>query len=266
MRKMKTKKVIIVVLSCLAFTATAQTALAEGVGVGAEIQFSDRPDEGNGIKDPENPDVIVDPSIINGSQGSLRIDFVPELNFGASKIAERNIVFPANAQQFKGETTARGQFVQVSDYRSNPTGWTLQLRQEEQFKKLEEKKHILKGAVLSFDNSWTNSKKAQSLSPKVSKEVIRLNNIGETYNLAEADLGNGGGTWSIVFGASDENTSGQAGTLSPKLDDQGKSIIDETVNKNAFINNAVQLAVPEATEKKAGTYTTVLTWIISELP
>lgn len=264
--QINTKRLAALFLCCMTLVVTTQTASAEGVEAGIEIQFSDRPDEGDGIRDPENVDVIVDPPRINKTEGRLRFDFVPELNFGASEISNKNIVFPVNAQQFKDETTARGQFIQLSDYRDNPTGWTLQLRQETQFKSEAQEGAVLKGAVLSFDNSWTNSKKDASLAPKVSKEVIRLNNIGETYNLAEAAFGNGGGTWSIVFGASENNPNGQAATVSAKVDEQNKPVIDEAVNKAAYINSAVQLTVPAATEKQPGTYSTVLTWMISELP
>ncbi|WP_430607173.1 hypothetical protein IGJ55_000303 [Enterococcus sp. AZ170] len=264
---MQSKKIILAgfLFSFLIGTLTPLNVLAENnekFDGDVDLKFSGREDVRDGIKDPENPDVTVDTGVSNGTQGLLRIDFVPQLNFGKSKVENKKVVFPVNAQQFEDGTSARGQFIQVSDYRPNPTGWTLQVRQEDQFKSAENNR--LKGAVLSFDHSWTNSKADGSKAPNVSKEVIHLNNIGETYDLAKANFGAGGGTWSIVFGASAENSSGQQATLTPKLDKQGKPVMDQ--NKNIYSNTAVKLAIPEAEEIKAGTYSTVLTWIISELP
>ncbi|WP_430597942.1 WxL domain-containing protein [Enterococcus sp. AZ177] len=264
MMQIKKKTLTLLFFSFFLGTLTPSTVLAESVDGDVNVEFSGRKDVKSGVKDPENPDEAVDPGIANGTQGPLRIDFVPQLDFGKGKVVNKKVIFPVNAQQFKGSTTSRGQFIQVSDYRPNPTGWALQIRQEEQFKSAEN--NTLKGAILSFDNSWTNSKTNAAQAPDVSKEVIHLNNIGETYDLAKAEFGKGGGTWSIVFGASGENSSGQKATLAPKLDDQGKPVIDQKLKKNIYSNSAVKLAIPEAEEIKAGTYSTVLTWIISELP
>ncbi|MBL1227635.1 WxL domain-containing protein, partial [Enterococcus sp. BWR-S5] len=201
------------------------------------------------------------------TDGPLRIDFVPTLNFGRNKITKSERLFSANAQLFHGDTPARGNFVQVSDYRGTGAGWTLQVRQEEQFTNNQTLNHQLKGAVLSFDSSWANSVRPQASGPTVKKEVIRIENIGATYTLAEAGKDKGEGTWAINFGASSENTNGMANTLSPSLDAEGNQVLDPTFdNKPVSKNSAVTLSVPTEIMIDPVPYTTVLTWTLSELP
>ncbi len=241
---------------------------AEELTPDMEIGFSDRVDEGDGIKDPENPTITVKPKETStASKERLRIDFAPQLSFSSGEVTDKDSEYTVKAQMFEDEKiVARGNFIQVSDYRSNPTGWLLQLRQEKQFVNTVKNGSTLEGAVLSFDNSWTNSKKSAEYSPRVSKEIIRLTNVGETYNIAKAEIGEGGGTWAITFGASDQNKNEKNPTLVPMVDDNGKPIMDPSLDKQLYTNSAVKLSIPGATKKEPGTYTTVLTWIISELP
>lgn len=231
----------------------------------AAIELTEIPDE-QGIRDPENPGTLVDPGPSPSTQGRLRIDFVPQLNFGQYAITNKDMTYPVNAQLFKDSTPARGNFIQVSDYRGGLQGWTLQVRQESQFKNETAKNPELNGAVISFDKSWVNSTRDQSEAPIVSKEIIRLSNIGETYNLADAKQGTGFGTWSISFGASAENKSSVASTLSPRLL-KDKPVLDPAFNNQQVQeNSAITLSVPGATKRDPVPYSTVLTWIIAELP
>lgn len=218
------------------------------------------------VYDPENPGKVVDPGESPSTNGLLRIDFVPTLSFGRNQIGKGDQVFSANAQLFHDDTNARGNFVQVSDYRATKAGWTLQLRQETQFKNDQTLNHELKGAVLSFDKSWVNSIRETATGPSVKKEVIRLENIGDTYTLAQAEPGKGEGSWAITYGASEENTDGQDNTLTPSLDASGNPVIDPTFNKPVSKNSAVTLTLPEGISIDPVPYTTVLTWILSELP
>ena len=225
-----------------------------------------QPEQETGIRDPENPGAIVDPGDSPSTTGDLRIDFVPQLNFSNYALSDKDMTYPVNAQLFKDQTGPRGNFVQVSDFRPGSQGWTLQVRQETQFKNDQAKNPQLNGAVISFDKSWVNSTRDLKGAPIVMKEIIRLNNIGETYNLAEAKPGTGHGIWSIAFGASDENKTGQQNTLSPRLLKE-KPVLDPTFdNKQVHENSAVQLSIPGATKKDPVEYSTVLTWTIAELP
>lgn len=218
------------------------------------------------VQDPEDNKVIVNPGDSPRTEGDLRIDFVPYLSFSTAEIKNDLSVLPVNAQLFHDSTKARGNFIQVTDQRETPSGWTLQLRQETQFKQLMKEGAELKGATISFDHTWTNSTTNSQYSPEVSKEVIQMNHVGETYTMATAQAEHGMGTWSIIFGASNENTNGQQSTVFPRLDNAGKAIEDPVFNKPSYVNNAVNLTIPKTSEKEAGTYSTVLTWIVAELP
>ncbi|MBO0421310.1 WxL domain-containing protein [Enterococcus plantarum] len=216
--------------------------------------------------DPEHPEQLADPGPSPTTDGALRFDFVPQLNFWTNAISDTDQSYYANAQLFKDDTGVRGNFIQLSDYREQKSGWQLQLRQETQFKNTATEKE-LKGAVISLDKSWANSTTSKDQVPLVSKEVIHLDSIGETYNLANAEIGKGSGSWSIIFGASIDNDQNQKDTLIPRLDEKGNPLLDPDFgNKPIFENTAVSLNVPGKTKKEPGNYQTVITWILSELP
>ncbi|MFD2305179.1 WxL domain-containing protein [Enterococcus termitis] len=227
------------------------------------ICFEGKPDRQ--IVDPEHPEVVADPGESPSTDRALRIDFVPKLIFQRAKISDQDQMYYVNAQLFKDSTGPRGNFIQVSDFREKNTGWLLQVKQNVQFKNEHGKE--LKGAMLSLDQSWANSMMDQATAPVVSKEVIKLMNIGETYNLAEAKPDKGVGTWSIIFGASVNNSQKRTDTLKPKLDEKGLPVHDPIFNNQPiYENQAVSLFVPGKPSKQPGNYQTVLTWILSELP
>jgi hypothetical protein len=248
-----------------AVTAFGDSGIHQNEG-DAQIELKRFKEKESIIRDPENPTIQVDPGETPQTKGDLRIDFVPKLNFSTVVITDKDALFPVNAQLFHDKTQARGNFVQVSDYRDNPAGWTLQVRQEQQFKHTTQAGAELKGAVISLDQIWTNSTKAASLGPTVSKEVIRMSNIGETYNLAQAQSDKGSGTWSIIFGASESNKNDRPTSLKLRKDASGKTVRDPIFKKPVYSNDAITLSVPKETEKQTGAYTTVLTWILAELP
>ncbi|MHC5228298.1 WxL domain-containing protein [Enterococcus sp. LJL99] len=218
------------------------------------------------IRDPEHPENEVDPGETPQTKGDLRFDFVPNLNFDTVKMTKDSAKFSVNAQLFHDNTTARGNFIQISDYRDNAAGWTLQVRQENQFKNKDRLGVELKGAVISLDQAWTNSIYDKSLAPNVSKEVIRMNNIGDTYSLAQANENQGFGTWSVIFGASSENVNDRSNSLSQRKNEFGKELIDPIFKKPVMMNDAISLSVPKGAVTEAGSYSTVLTWILAELP
>ncbi|MFD2308698.1 WxL domain-containing protein [Enterococcus termitis] len=218
------------------------------------------------IVDPEFPDRSVNPGPGPATEGPLRIDFISKFDFFENKISNKNETYYGNAQLFLDDTSARGNFIQITDNRETGSGWLLQVRQEHQLK--EETKNIeLDGAMVSLDYSWTNSWNNKSNSPTVSKDVIEIKNIGEVYNLASASKGAGEGTWLINFGASNQNEAGVEDTLSKRVDKNGKPIVDSTFNdKEVHQNRGLKLFVPGGTKKSPGSYQTTFTWILSELP
>ncbi|MDN3675927.1 WxL domain-containing protein [Flavobacterium paronense] len=218
------------------------------------------------VIDPEHPGESADPGGSPYTTGDLRIDYVPKFEFWKVKRVKTDQVYYGNAQLFHGNTGVRGNYIQLSDYRATGGGWTLQVRQETQFRNEGTINKELKGAVISLDKSWANST-SSSTAPLVSKEVIQMNRIGETYNLAEAKKGTGEGTWAIIFGATNDNSQKMKNTLVPKLDSKGNPVVDSNFeNKPIYENTALSLSIPGATKKDLVTYQTVITWILSELP
>lgn len=216
--------------------------------------------------DPENPDQEVDPGPSPSTDGLLRLDFVFQLNFGKNKLSNIDKIYTANAQLFYSETEARGNYIQVTDDRATGTGWTLQVRQEQPFVSVDDPSDELKGAFISFDNAWANSTMEKEYTPTLQTDVIQLDKVGTTYDLATAGPDKGYGTWAIQFGASSENKAGQTETLEPLVDENGNAEIDPNYKKQIYKNSAVTFFVPGSAEKKSGKYQTVLTWIIGELP
>lgn len=244
--------------------ANVAHAEATQTGTGAvEFQGEYNP----GLRDPENPGTIVDPGPSPSTTGDLRLDFVPQFNFWAHSTTATADVYYGNAQLFRDDTSARGNYVQVSDYRGTGKGWLLQVRQETQFRNESAQNKELKGAVISLDQSWASSTRDSKEAPLVSKDVIKIDNIGQTYNLAEAKAGTGQGTWLITFGASTNNKQGLKETLSPRVDSEGNPFVDPDFdNKTVYENSALNLTIPTATKKDPVSYQTVISWILSELP
>ncbi|MBP1046186.1 WxL domain-containing protein [Enterococcus sp. BWM-S5] len=218
------------------------------------------------VVDPEDPEEPADPGDTPSTDGYLRLDFVPKLDFGRNKVSDKDQAYEVNAQLFHSDTNARGNYVQVTDSRATGAGWTLQVRQETEFTSVNNSEDVLKGAFLSFDKAWANSTMDQKYAPSFQQDVIELDKIGMTYNIATAEQGKGYGTWMIEFGASEENTAGLASTLTPLVDESGNAVMDATFNKQVHKNSAITFFVPGSVEKKPVHYQTVLTWIIAELP
>lgn len=218
--------------------------------------------------DPENPGEIVDPGPSPSINSSLRIDFVSSLDFGKVKIKDKNRVYPALAQNFYGNTEPRGSYVQISDRREIKSGWTLQLKQEIQFRHTQtknKKEQDLTGTVLSLDNGWANSITGNP-KPEVYRNTILLNNIGQSYEVATSKKDVGKGIWTINFGASIDNQNGQKDTLIPALNEKGEVIMDSVFQKPAYYNSAITLSIPDSIKIYPVQYQTELTWILSELP
>ncbi len=216
--------------------------------------------------DPEHPEEVVEPGgEIIKTDGPLRLDLIPKLVFGAQAISQEDRTYIANAQLFYGKTSARGNYIQVTDQRGSLNGWQLLVRQETQFRNEQAKNKELKGAVLSLDNQWANSVSEWNSRPTIVKDAIKLDEIGTSYPIAIAEPGQGGGTWTIEFGSSGE-IEGIPNTLEPMMNRDGTPVTDLTVDgKPMYKNHAITLFVPGKTLKDPVKYTTVLTWTIAEL-
>lgn len=255
---------LIILLGVAEIATPTVTAVANSISNQGQIQFEAilPPPE---IVDPEKPIKPVDPGPTPSTKGYLRIDFVPKLNFGRNKLSKQDQTYSAYAQLFHGDTTARGNFVQVTDSRLNGEGWKLQVRQESLF--TSNTGDALKGAYISLNKAWANSIFDSQYAPSIQTDVIKLDKIGITYELATAEKNQGYGTWSIEFGASAENQAGLAPTLHPVVDESGKALVDPAFeNKQLYKNDAVTFFMPSSKKLKPGYYQTVITWLLAELP
>lgn len=218
--------------------------------------------------DPETPGEEVNPGEDNSTTGALRFDFVSSLDFGDAKITDSNRIFYARGQLFHSDTPARGSYIQITDERENADGWTLQVKQNYQFRNdvvQESSEQELTGAVLSFDKGWANAINTSKM-PTVTRDTINISNINNSYEVARAASGNGYGTWTIEFGASGSNQNDQGNTLTPLVDETGAPIMDELYQKQAYQNSAISLTIPDATKIYPVQYETELTWLLAELP
>lgn len=254
-------------LSIVVFLLAGIPAKAEPASLTQKGSVSVLGGESSGIVDPENPFTPADPGKSPSTKGPLRIDYVSPLNFGEAQIKKKNRVYSSLAQQFHNEVGPRGSYIQITDQRTQSTGWTLQVKQETQFNNAIIQKNAekeLKGAILSLDKGWANSS-SPSEAPTVTRETIALS-IGSAQEVATASAGKGRGVWTIAFGASNTNKSKQDTTLSPLLDKKGKAVRDQEYQKAAYSNSAITLSVPENTKIYPVQYETKITWLLAELP
>ncbi|HCM88376.1 MULTISPECIES: WxL domain-containing protein [Vagococcus] len=210
------------------------------------------------IVDPEDPEVIVDPGTGPSTSGSLRIDYVSPLDFGKVKLTKSNRNYHALASKIGKTDNYRGSFIQISDFREKSSGWSLQVKQDQQFKTNDYDE--LKGAVLSLDKGWANSSSTKD-APTVTRDTLEINNIGEVYDVARATKGGGGGVWSINFGASKDNDDNQPSTITESKKSDSKEKVESVIK-----NSAVSLSIPDSTKVLPKEYQTKITWILAETP
>ncbi|OXS66993.1 cell surface protein [Lysinibacillus sp. KCTC 33748] len=208
------------------------------------IQFKQNDGEGSVTPpvdptDPGNPDPVdpVDPTgpTKPGTPGPLSIDYASSLDFGTQDITSANKTYYAKAQKF-GKRGDGPNYVQVSDTRGTDAGWSLQVKQDGQFKTETGKE--LAGAEITFKNAWVNTA-SESPIPSISKKTFSLKPEGNgvVEDIMTAKVGEGNGTYVLVFGE------------------------DQTAA------DSIELFVPGKTTKYAGEqYSTSLTWTLTDTP
>lgn len=217
----------------------------------------------SGIIDPEHPEVVVNPGDGPSTTGSLRIDYISSLNFGSENLNKSDRKFDSLAQLFMDDTSARGYFVQISDFRPDD-GWELQLTQKAQFNSSiiqDSENRYLKGAVLSFDKGWANTN-GTSNAPLVTRDAVSLDSLDMAYTIATAGANEGKGSWTIAFGSSEKNPQGKETTLTPFKDKQGNAVTNPNYDKPEFKNSAISLTVPKETKIYPVEYSTTLQWTL----
>jgi hypothetical protein len=188
--------------------------------------------------DPGVPVDPVDPTDPNGpnpgTPGPLSIDYASSLDFGKQKITSTTQTYKAKAQKFKGRDDGPN-YVQVTDNRGTEKGWSLQVKQNGQFKSTLGKE--LNGAEITFKNGWVNTASASPI-PSITKSTFSLTPEGNgvAENIMSAKAGEGSGTYLLVFG--DKATAAES----------------------------IELSIPGQTTKYAEKYSTSLTWTLTDVP
>lgn len=200
------------------------------------------------VPDPERP----------GTDGLLRFDRVPVLDFGTAEIKGQTVVqdvledvYTEKKESGTGETFYTAPTVLVTDVRSTYSGWNVGLAMTEFKGSVAEEK--LAGATITLNNAAINSYSGindASLAPTslITEDGIELN--GEAQTFMTADAAKGMGQWGASF-----------------FDGVGLPLINRGTEDNRKTSNAIQLTIPATASKKEGAnYTSVLTWTLTDTP
>ncbi|MFT9820299.1 WxL domain-containing protein [Lysinibacillus sp. NPDC056185] len=199
--------------------------------------------------DPEKPVDPVDPIDPGvppgpGTGGPLGIDFVSNLDFGINEISNKNKIYYANAQFIRsgGESKYVPNYVQISDSRGLNAGWTLTVKQEDQFSNANTQNKKLTGAQIKFESPAVTGK--TQVTPPKAEEITLV--PGTDSLVMSAGPNEGAGLWVNLWGTVDEMTNAEG----------------QKVQKN----KAISLSIPGKTPKDTVTYSTKLTWNLSDVP
>lgn len=208
--------------------------------------------------DPENPVNPVDPTDPDGpnpgTNGPLSIDYASSLDFGVNKISNKNEVYYARAQGYlndDGTASAlkTANYVQVTDNRGSNAGWRLSVKQNGQFKNESTLNQELTGSVITLTSPAVKSN-AIGVTAPVAEATITLDAAGAESLVMTAANQTGAGTWVNAWGSVESIT---------EIDKDDQEV-------QADITKAVALSVPGSTPKDAVSYTTTLTWVLSDTP
>lgn len=231
--------VLISVIALGSATATAATVATKStngtVKFIADTDITDPvdpldPEEPVNPVDPVDPEKPIDP----GTAGPLSIDYASSLYFGEQKISTVDKVYTADAQPLSDATT-RPNYVQVTDKRGGENGWTLQVKQDGQFVTADDNELV--GASITFANGEAVTGSASAI-PSILTAGFSLvpDGTGAAQVVMSAKAGEGAGTH--LYRAGDDATKA----------------------------SSISLSVPGKTIKYQDTYTTSLTWTLTDVP
>ncbi|MFC9542516.1 WxL domain-containing protein [Lysinibacillus sp. NPDC056959] len=187
---------------------------------------------------PEDPTLPEGEDPKQGTPGPLSIDYASSLDFGTQKITSTNQFYKAKPQKFSNRTPAEGpNYVQVTDGRGSDAGWSLQVKQNSQFKSTKDK--VLTGAEIRFTNGQVNTGSA-SPSPSIFKPSFEL-----TFN---------------------EDGTGVAQTIMSAKADEGSGTYVLAFGNDVTAADSIELFVPGSTTKYADKYSTSITWTLTDVP
>ncbi|OQO72578.1 cell surface protein [Enterococcus faecalis] len=258
---MKSKRLkIILLLIPLTLCQTTLTVFAEEKQYTSKgfIEFipDDRPT--NPIDpnkpDPNKPVFPWDPITPNhnpnpGTEGPLSLDYASSIDFGKNKITNKDEIYYAEAQYLwnkdhtvRDESSARPNYVQVTDNRGTNAGWSLYVKQDQQLYNEQTENKELKGSQIILSEGVAVSE-AEGISRPVTSEVSLV--PGKSSLIMKAEKNSGAGTWIERFGTIEE------------VQINGEKLLK---------NKAIKLFVPGATPKDAVQYKSKLLWSLINVP
>ncbi|RST96483.1 hypothetical protein CBF35_06115 [Vagococcus salmoninarum] len=238
-----------------------QSAKTEGI-----VNFKDSDGTQTPV-DPTDPEPgEVAPTPPNGTTGLLRLDQVPNLDFGTIEIKGQEVKAPASYVKLNNLEGELLYFVpayfQVTDERGTNAGWTVTTGLTA-FKAMDKTTGApvagvenLKGASITFDNgqlmnhSGLNDQEIAVLSPEVNNGITLVAEDGApSQTMLSANVDEGMGVWTESFYVND-------GSLSaPPTSQVAKS------------DESIELSVPGTARKsKEYNYVSTITWTLAATP
>lgn len=247
--------------------AHADVTYPQSATTKGSVKFKDgdgKPDVVNPV-DPDGPPVTPVPPV--GTEGLLRLDQVPTLDFGTVEIKGSEVKSAAKYVRLNEKGTETLAFytpayVQLTDQRGNNAGWTVTTKMSA-FTAMEADVPVagvdtLEGATVTFKNgeltnhSGVKGTELTAILPTAYSDVVlSAENTATDKKLMGAEVGKGTGTWVNNF----YDTKG--GTVTAPPSSQDAEATDATI----------ELAIPGTAKKsKDYTYVSTITWTVSSTP
>ncbi|MCA5013471.1 MULTISPECIES: WxL domain-containing protein [unclassified Enterococcus] len=213
------------VFSSTSFYSISATAAISDVGIDYEQDTEIVPPI-----NPMNPDETIKSD--KNTAGPLSIDYISDWNFSIQRISSKKITYPVKkdvVETSDGQTKEVPNFFQVTDKTGKANGWTLTVKQNNQFQTKDRVE--LKGAQVIVESPIMQTFDDGDR-PNI-QGVVHLVPNGDAALMINAQQKQGTGTWLGVFG-DEESAAEQIG-----------------------------LTVPGETKKKPGIYSATFTWTLS---
>lgn len=188
--------------------------------------------------------------LVADEESPLTLDFASSFDFGNHDISNEDQFYFAKAQDTGNTGAVIPNYVQITDNRGTKQGWSLSVKQDSPFTAEnvdEEKGKILEGAeiilndatIVSFDDP---SDEEDSQYSATTQDITLLPGISTV--VMNADKGKGAGLYITRWGSKE-------------------NIIEDG---DSMVSDSVKLKVPGETFKKATSYHSTLTWVLSNRP
>lgn len=197
--------------------------------------------------DPGQPDKPVEPTDPTdppepGTSGPLSLDFASHWKFGLQKVTAFNKTYFAHPQAMKDGSTSQ-LYAQVTDVRGSFAGWSLSVKQVDQFKTTDGQP--LKGAELAFAGAGKTTSTSEIPASQVTENFTLKPQISQV--LLTAKTGEGAGTNVYALGNRED------------YDDTATS--EEAIASKAPVTLSVKAA-----SMRSEQYTCQLEWSLSDVP